>query len=203
MSTKQGKGVKVEPFEPEHPWERQPEEPDTSWDSFVTYRDMGPARRTIAGAGKVLGKSRQTLELMSSKWDWVARCAAHDAWVDRETKLAEIEGLRDMKRRHVELAMELQEAAALGLKKLIAAQKALNDDPDAEPLNPRAIRELAELGAKLERLTRGEPDAIAVARVESGPVQDYSRLSAEQLRTLIDLTRKASSDDTGSHGDDD
>lgn len=190
--------------EPEHPWERQPGETDSAWQGFVTYRDKKPGQRSLESVGKCLGKTRQALEPWSSRWNWVARCAAYDAWVDRQTKLAEIEAIREMKRRHVQLGRDLQEAAALGLKRLISAQKALEgtEDPEASsPLNAKGIRELAELGAKLERLSLGEPDAIEVARIETTPAQDYSRLSVDELRTLLTLTRKASSADDGEDTD--
>ncbi len=88
----------------------------------------------------------------------------------------------------------------MGLKRLRAAQEALetSEDPDAaERLNAKAIKELAELGTKLERLSLGEPDAIEVARIEATPAQDYSRLSVAELRTLLSLTRKASASDDG------
>lgn len=181
--------------EPEHSWERQHNETDSAWDAFVVYRDLGPAKRSLAEVGRVQGKHRRNYFDWSSDWSWVRRCADYDAWMDRQTKLAEIEAIRDMKRRHVELALELQEAAKLGLKKLIETQKAIAGDPEAEPLNPKGIKELAELGAKLERLSRGEPDAIEVARIETAPAHDYSRLSVEELRALLELTRKASAED--------
>lgn len=190
--------------EPEHPWERQPGESDSAWTAFVQYRDLGPAQRSLAKLGQIHGKDRRSYSAWSSERSWVARCAAYDAWVDRQTKLAEIEAIREMKRRHVQLGRDLQEAAALGLKRLISAQKALEgtEDPEASsPLNAKGIRELAELGAKLERLSLGEPDAIEVARIETTPTQDYSRLSVDELRTLLTLTRKASSADDGEDTD--
>lgn len=186
-------------LEPEHAWERQPGEPDTAWVAFVQYRDLGPSERSLARLAQATNKKRELYGGWCGKWNWVARCAAYDSWVDRQSKLAEIEAIREMKRRHVQIALTLQGAGALALNKIVAAEKAMGADGQPGPLTlkPAEAMGLVDLGAKLERLSRGEPDSIEVARIEAAPAQDYSRLSNEELRTLLALTRKASAADDG------
>jgi hypothetical protein len=193
----------VEPQAPEHPWERQPEESDTAWAHFVEYRDAGPAERSLSKLAAKHHKQRQNFARWSAAWDWVARCAAYDSWVDRQAKLVEVEAIKDMRKRHVQMAMSLQGAAALALNKIIAAERATVTNPDGTTspapltLKPSEVKELADLGTKLERLTRGEPTEVEVARLEAvAPpiVHDYSNLSTEELRTLRALIRKARSD---------
>lgn len=191
----------VEPQRPEHPWERQPGESDTAWVAFAAYRDMGPNDRSHAKLAAKFGKHRQNFVRWSAQWDWVARCAAYDSWVDKQAKVVEIEAIKDMRKRHVQMAMTLQGAAALALNKIIAAERQVVTNPDGTTspapltLKPSEVKELAELGTKLERLTRGEPGEIEVAKIDvAGPapiVHDYSSLSSEELRTLRALVRKA------------
>ena len=95
----------------------------------------------------------------------------------------------------------MQGVAALALNKIGAAEKALTADGKPGPLTlkPNEVKELADIGSRLERLARGEPGEIEVARIEApaaqGPiVHDYSNLTTEELRTLRALTRKARGD---------
>lgn len=182
-------------LEPERPWERQRAEPDCAWEGFVAYRELGPGHRSLSAAAAKMGKKSSTLERWSRNWDWVARCHAYDVWVDRETKLAEITAIKDMRRRHIEFAMSFQGAAALALNKIIAAEKARTEDGKPGPLTlkPTEVKELAELGLRLERLNRGEPSEIEKLTIDAPPasVLDYSALSMEELRTLRALTLKA------------
>lgn len=178
----------------EHAWERQPTEPKRAWLSFVVYRDLDPAARSIVAASKVLKRGTNQISGYSAEWDWVARCAAYDAWKDRQVKLAEVEEIKAMKRRHVQMAMSLQGAAALALNKIIEAERAIGPDgrPGPLTLKPNEVKELADLGVKLERLSRGEPDAIEEIRTPApSPVSDYSALTLAELRDLHRLATKA------------
>lgn len=193
---------------PEHPWERQPGEGDRAWDAFTTYRDLGPGKRSLQLLVDKCHKGHSNFARWSNLWDWVARCTAFDAWMDRQARLIEIEEIRAMKRRHIEFAMSFQGAAALALNKIIEAEKRPRRDangqvvlgPDGKPLSgeltlrPNEVKELADLGMRIERLNRGEPTEIEASKVEivrPSLVSDYSALSLDELRTLRDLTRKA------------
>ena len=196
----------AQPVQPEHPWERQPEETDSAWGAFAAYRDLGPNERSLAKTGLKIGKPRRNLEAWCSAWDWVARCAAYDSWLDRQGKLIELAEVRDMRKRHVQMAMSLQGAAALALNKIIAAERSQVKQADGTmapgplTLKPNEVKELADLGTKLERLTRGEPGEIenltltGTLATPAPIVHDYSNLSTEELRTLRALTRKARGD---------
>ncbi len=184
---------------PDNAWERQPDEPDGAWEAFVIYRDMGPGHRAIRKTAAQLSKNETTMYEWSQRWDWVARCRAFDGYVDRQRVEAEISAVRDMRRRHIEMSMAVQGAAALALNKIIAAEKEKKD----LGLKPSEVRDFIDLGLKIERINRGEPEAIVhnTATSEAPPVQvkativhDYSRLSLDEMRTMRDLTRKAKGD---------
>lgn len=165
---------------PEHPWDRQVEETDAAWAGFVGYRDLGPAERSLVKAARNVGKHPRVFEEWSQKWDWVARCHAFDAFMDRRKREADLAEIEAMRRRHIQMAMSLQGAAALALNKIVAAEhEPLRDekgkilvDEKGKPLlgpltlKPSEVRDLAELGVKLERLNRGEPDSIQEQRHE-------------------------------------
>lgn len=185
---------------PEHPWDRQPGETDHAWPTFVAYRDQPPGERSLAKLAQRFDKSRQFLGQWSSKWEWVARCHAYDAWRDRQARAAEAAAVKAMRERHIQMAMSFQGAAALALNKIIAAEKTLGPDGKPGPLTlkPSEVKDLAELGVKLERLNRGEPEAIVEERVvpnaePSTPhvVHDFSGLTRDELKAMRALADKA------------
>jgi len=157
----------------------------------VTYRDLGPDERPLAKLVQKYAKGRANFTRWSSAWDWVARCAVYDAWVDRQARLANIAAIKDMKARHRQIAMSAEGAGALALNKVIAAERS----GTTLTLKPSEIKDLLEFGTKLERLTLGEPGEIERVSVEAAPVvHDYSALSTEELLQLGALTRKARGD---------
>jgi len=159
---------------PEYPWDRQPEEPDRSWVAFVRYRGMGPGSRALARVRKQIGQKDRALEVMSARWDWVARCSAYDIWVDKQAQQAEVAAVKDMRKRHIQMAMSLQGAAALALNKIITAERNGQD----LVLRPNEVKELAELGLRIERLNRGEPESTSEVKISDG----YAAAIASALR---------------------
>lgn len=154
--------------EPDNPWDRLREESDKAWASFVTYRDMPPLERSVRRTSRIIGLRPPTIHAQASKFSWIARARAYDVWKDRQAQIAEIEAITEMKKRHISIAMNLQGAAALALQKIIAAEKTLGPDgrPGPLTLRPSEVKDLAELGMKIERLNRGEPESLQSHRVE-------------------------------------
>lgn len=189
---------KIEMPPPEHAWDRQLEEPDKSWAAFCVYRNMDPSNRSLASVERQLKKNPRTLAEWCGRWSWVLRVRAYDAWRDRQVQEAEIAEVRAMRRRHIEFAMALQGTAGLALNKIAVAER----EGKQLTLKPSEVRDLAELGLKVERLNRGEPEIIArteidtmlssaVAKRKESIVHDYSRLSLEELRVMRTLALKA------------
>lgn len=179
---------------PEHAWERQPHEGDAPWVAFVHYRDEGPAKRAHRRTAEALEYDLPVISKWSSHWEWIKRVRAYDSWVDRQVKLAEIEAIKDMRKRHVQIAMTLQGAAALALNRIVESER----KGDKAQLRPSDVRDLIDLGTRLERITRGEPDGIVEERQvqdaeSSAPkiTHDFSKLSREDLRELKALIRKS------------
>lgn len=191
-----------DPIQIAAPWELQPKETKDAFEAWQIYRDLPPADRTLARVSKELEKSADLVGRWSSANQWVERSRAYDGYLDRQRIEAHVAAIKDMQKRHTEMAMALQGAGALALNKIIQAEKAVDKDGKPMPLKlkPGEVRDIIELGTKLERLNRGEPESIQETRVVPDPqvtrapeqlVYDYSKLSVEELRSLKDITNKA------------
>lgn len=146
------------------PWERQQEETTKAFEAFCVYRDLG-TDRSIAKAGKQLGKNRVTLEQWSSKYDWVKRVAAWDAEQDRIARQEQLKAIKAMRNRHAGMAKAM----------IVKAGRALNRIPEDE-IKASDISRMIEVATKLERISRGDVGDVIEER-DGGkavsPVQIY------------------------------
>lgn len=146
------------------PWERQPEETPKAFEAFCVYRDLGP-ERSIAKAGKQLGKNRVTLEQWSSKYEWVKRCAAWDTEQDRIARQDQQKEIKKMRKRHAGIAAAMLVKAATALQRL----------PDDE-ISASEISRMVDVASKLERISRGDVGDVIEERNGGdaiSPVQIY------------------------------
>lgn len=174
------------------PWERQitntgSQEPDKAFHAFGLYRDMAPNERSLEavtavlrarpgsdqGSGNGGRRSRVSgqVERWSKTWNWVLRARAWDDEVDRHKRLAQLEEIQVMSRRH---AQEL-EATAWALKQpVMVLMKRLRDRPlEIAQLETMPLPDLFKLCGttamflpsihKAERQARGNPDQVAAA----------------------------------------
>lgn len=167
------------PEVPPRAWERQPGEPEGAWAAFCIYRDDGPGGRALSIVATNTGvRHPQSIQRMSSRWHWVERVQAWDAEVDRRRREAHLAEVEEMRKRHVQMAIALQGAAGLALAKYVAVERAPLVDAegkavvgkDGRPvlappsLKPNEAATFADLGTKLERLNKGEPETIEERR---------------------------------------
>lgn len=134
------------------PWERQPDETPKAFEAFCVYRDLG-ADRSIAKAGKQLGKNRVTLEQWSTKYGWVKRCTAWDTEQDRLSRIKQQQDIQKMRKRHAGIATTM----------LIKAATALQRIPDDE-IKASDISRMVEVASKLERISRGDVGEVVEER---------------------------------------
>jgi hypothetical protein len=59
------------------PWDKQPNERDSSYRKFQEYLGLGP-RRTATELAQRLGLSQQAVSKLAKRYDWQARAKAHD-----------------------------------------------------------------------------------------------------------------------------
>lgn len=137
------------------PWERQPGETAKAFEAFAYYRDM--PRRSLTRMVQAGVKSRTLLSKWSAVHQWVDRVSLYDAWRDRERIKAEQEeereAIRAMKQRQAVIGAAMQIKVAKRLEKL-----------KPEQLSPKECALFLQVGAKIERESRGVPGEIVEAR---------------------------------------
>ena len=197
-------------------WEQQLGESGTLFAHFVFYRDMrypkvtrqvkdedGKIKKTttetvmdgtvpyekrsLRKTAEALGMNKRTIANQSAKWDWVRRCEAYDAHVDRMNREANEAAIRKMKQDHALLAQQM----------IRKATRRLLTMPDDE-ISAAELARIVDVGVKVERLSRGESTENQ-AVTHTGEVEvkrdaplDLSGLSNEELDQFERLLEKIS-----------
>lgn len=164
-------------------WEKLDDEGAKQFSAFKTYRDLPPHQRSLIKAVRKLfgddaGVSKlRVFQTWSSKYHWVSRAMAWDEEQDREFRQAQINAIKSMKDRHVQIAKALQQKAIERLKEL-----------DAAELSPGLILQFINLGSSLERLSLGEPTNISETTNKNSNINldvNFSELTDDQLREIL------------------
>lgn len=121
------------------PWERQKGESAQAFAAFLAYLQMG-ADRSLSAVGQRLGKSKALMERWSSANGWVERCRAWDNYLQQEAKKAAAAAVRNMNRRHAQMAAAIQGTAMQALQ-----------ERGADMVNPNNFAAIVKLAAELER----------------------------------------------------
>lgn len=147
------------------PWDRQPGESPKAFYAFVLYRDLPPNERSLRRVADLLyGHNPATrrpqhrhvpgqIKRWAERFAWVERAAAWDQERERIAREAEAEAIRAMRERHAKEAVALQERALARLRAL-----------DPSELSARDVLAYLIEAAKLERISRGEPETITEGR---------------------------------------
>lgn len=145
-------------------WERQQGESPQAYEAFAIYRDMGPGRnlRTVA---EQLSKSLPLIKRWSREKSWGERCRAYDNHVDEKARQTALRKYKNMRTRHIGIALQLQEKAIAELQNL----------PDGS-LTPKDIIQFIDRATELERLNRMEEAGVS-AGGKTAEEQDESTLS--------------------------
>lgn len=123
----------------ERPWEQQKGESAQAFEAFFLYLEMG-ADRSIRAVSQELGKSKTLIDRWSRTHNWVERCRAWDNHIQHEAKKAAITEVRNMTKRHVTMAQQIQNAAMLALKEM-----------GSDMVNPKNFAAIVKLATELER----------------------------------------------------
>ena len=127
------------PNKREQPWDRQKGESARAFEAFLVYLQMGPERSVRAVAQK-LSKSYTLAGRWSSTYHWVERCRAWDNYLQQEAKKAAAAVVRNMNRRHAQMAAAIQGTAMQALQ-----------ERGADMVNPNNFAAIVKLAAELER----------------------------------------------------
>ena len=155
----------------ERPWERQKGESAQAFEAFFLYLEMG-ADRSIRAVSQELGKSKTLIDRWSRTHNWVERCRAWDNHIQHEAKKAAITEVRNMTKRHVTMAQQIQNAAMLALKEL-----------GSDMVNPKNFAAIVKLATELERQNL-EAEVAAVS-------EDITSTQDDGPSTLADAINEA------------
>lgn len=170
----------------QNPWDQQPKESSRAFNAFTIYRDMGLKRSCNAVAQELKLNHSSVLEL-SKRHKWQDRVRAFDAYVDKEIQQQQVQAIKIMKQRQIELALKAQEAADKGIKYLIE-QFNTSDGKSVSPysMKPDALSRMLDIGCRLERLNRDVPEQN-LELME----QNFDHLSLEEMEAYRALIIKA------------
>jgi hypothetical protein len=145
-------------------WERQDKETSRAYIAFITYRDQKASVRSIANVPKIIGKTTgknpvNNYEYLSKKYNWVERARAWDDHLDAiKVKSTESE-IRDMKQRHIKIAMLMQKKGVDLLNKI-----------DEDNISPSNIGTLLKNAIDIERSSR---DVVGEDQTNTVQIEDW------------------------------
>lgn len=142
----------------EQPWERQKGESAQAFEAFSLYLEMG-TDRSLRAVAQECTKNISLIRRWSSNHHWVERCRAWDNHLQHEAKKAAITEVRNMTRRHITMAQQIQNAAMLALKEM-----------GSDMVTPKNFAAILKFATELERQNL-EAEVIA-ATEEIGKSQE-------------------------------
>lgn len=159
------------------PWERQKSENFKRFEAFKEYRDMGPDRSYTAVAEK-LQKSLTLMRRWAKEDNWKDRVAAYDDYLDKLELKKQEEERKKMTKRHINLALSVQNKLVDKLNNLKGSEIKVQDIP-----------KFLETAVKIERLSRGESTENHAVTGKDGkdlvPSNQYEHMSDEELKAKL------------------
>lgn len=177
----------IELYEEGQPWERIKRETHRAFAAFNEYRKLPAHKRSIRNAVIELygeasaGKVRQ-FQKWSSRWQWVWRVGQWDDYAAEQSRFKEIEEIRAMNARHIDIGKALQQKAIMRLKAM---------GEDVMELTMVDVVRFIQQGISLERMAYGEPSEIIDERkrelhmIIEGELTDFTELTDEELRRML------------------
>ena len=181
------------------PWERMEGEGPKAFEAFRVYRDMGP-ERTITAVGKQLSKSRNLIDRWKDRWNWAERVRAYDNGLERTAHQEAVKNVREMQKRHIGMAAQIQHKGMLALQSLKPGSMKPNEliafIREATKLEREARNDIVEAYEKTHGGGPSKPQRGGVQGVQSDAAQtggseiDLSALSDEELVSFEQLLTK-------------
>jgi hypothetical protein len=151
-----------------HSWDKSDSETEKQYQAFTQYLLLGPDR-SIEKVGQKWSKSGATsrLQIWSSENNWVARAAAYDQFLAKDSITAQMQAnvskeILDYRKRAANLAAIETETSTVLLQKLIPKLKTI----DVEALTATEIAQLIRAAFAVgEHGLNSEATAIGAARL--------------------------------------
>jgi hypothetical protein len=173
-------------------------EPKRVRDAFDIYWRMGEDRTLdrlrdeLAKLGRTYG--RRTIAEWSRRHQWQARLDQLERAAAEAERAAQVRETREMHQRQAKVGLLLQQRGTERLSGL-----------DAEDMSVPAAIHAVTVGAKLERIARGEPNEPQTVTHDYNPIlqrlqERVQELTDDELRQLTEgVTSLGGADETGSH----
>jgi len=168
------------------PWDRQKNETNKAYSAFCVYRNMGE-RRSLSKAVKEIfpniSPDKYTtkirgLGVWSSKYMWVKRVEAWDAYQETQFRKEMEVARREMAERQVAYGRAMQ---AKGMNKI--------KDMLPDELNPDQANRMVDTGVKIERVAMGETDKVEMTH--AGEIKQNVTVGLEAtLQEYEDVIKK-------------
>lgn len=167
-------------------WDRRSSETRMKYSAFLVYRNLGPLRTIKEAARHFYGKkftpSRYAAFLRySSAQDWVERAGAWDEAMLERRVVERQEEARLMNDKHAEIASLNVEVA----RRFV--QHFLEDEDRLYSMTPKEALAFFEIGAKIERISRGEPSENISFSESAESVLDKMRDNPEAAKLHSEL----------------
>ena len=166
-------------------WTRRKGEPEAAWKAYVSYREQRSPRRIQYVTVDGMHVSAGDLATWSKKYDWTNRTADYDARLDTVFLSGKEEALRvgaqTAAAEHLQILASMRETLGREMGKLNEKSRITG----VEIMKPSEIQKYAETVVKLERLVLGQSTEVSEQRL------DLSKLTTEEIKTLLALTAKA------------
>lgn len=153
------------------PWERQLKEPLRAWTAFELFLRAGVSRE-LQSVADALGRKRQTVANMSSRYGWKDRIGAyeqHESKIREEAAAAELVAMAE---RHANMAVALMGKAAAALKTI-----------NTKDVSARDVCLMFKTATEIERFARGalvpvfDPEAdVEIMSLEEQQLDNWRRL---------------------------
>jgi hypothetical protein len=167
------------------PFDRQPQETESSYRYFLIYRDMpldGGPKRSLTRVAETAGKSLAWMAKLSRQYGWVERAYAYDVYLDRQrlenNQLKEVEA----RRRHAR-------AAQAAIAAIVQPIGAIMRDRKVRMLDAEGREQflLVKRADDLDELPT--PMLLDLATGAARALQSLASLERESLAQLTSLER--------------
>jgi len=181
------------------PWDRQPYESRThrAWEYFSYYRDLG-SQRTLKEVSTNYGVNFSVVAKMSADHDWVERCSAYDAHVDKLTLERNLDSISVVQNKHKTITNNLLAIVLAPLEEAVKRIDLIKQDiEDAEKwsntdLIHYIVRHSAEIREiiKLDRLVNNMSTENIDTHSSQDLLIDWSTIPQEEKKILFDFAKQ-------------
>lgn len=168
-------------IKPENPWDRQKREPANAYKAFLAYRDSRVRRYTTLS--RETGHDERNLRKWAKLYNWQARNAAYDQWINDQGTRAELETSIALRQERVKTAQQYID---------IAAQVALRGLDDPEKVAALSLDKGTRILKEAAQVQDEALGLLGATAADLGPVRELLAKVAEKALEVIPHAKRQS-----------